>query len=213
LLGDKTSAFSSIATTCSATSNGKAFLGDSSSVPAKMAVRLQGPHQLVTFGSEGVFVGTFRPDPDMGVVREAIEAICGAPEPAMSGYPLFEFQWLTPVASSYDEARQAAADAFLGANHPARLTDLPYCSTPSWRSRSISAISSSGSSMRRKPQDDSLAGVSTTRRTTMYRPVFGVRRISRRWPDSATSGWTRVLLSGPVISSQTCSQCLRRPEM
>jgi hypothetical protein len=90
----------------------------------EMAVRLQGPHQLVTFRSEGMDLSMLRPDADIDVMRAAADAICDALEPKMQGFPLFRFQWLIPCTSSYDEARRLAADAFVGAAHPAAVTDF-----------------------------------------------------------------------------------------
>jgi hypothetical protein len=92
--------------------------------PSSVAVRIQGPHQLIIFGDDGLFIGTFKPDAVMDVMRAAVEVICEALEPEPTGYPIFKFQWLNACEGSYDEARQTAAKAFLGDDHPAQVADF-----------------------------------------------------------------------------------------
>jgi hypothetical protein len=90
----------------------------------QIVVRLQGPHQLVTFRSEGMDLSMLRPDADIDVMRAAADAVCDALEPVPQGFPVFRFQWLVPCASSYEDARHLAADAFVGVHQPARMTDF-----------------------------------------------------------------------------------------
>jgi hypothetical protein len=92
--------------------------------PSQTAVRLQGPHQVVTFGAEGVFFGLFKPDADLGVVRAAVEAVCNALEPELTGFPVFNFKWLNPCEMSYDKARDVVATALVGKHNPGHVTDF-----------------------------------------------------------------------------------------
>ncbi len=92
--------------------------------PESIAVRLQGPHQLVIFGSENLFIGMLKPEAEMEVMRVAVETICRLLEPEPRGYPNFRFQWLKAWDASYDDARRRSAEAFLGVDHPVRVTDF-----------------------------------------------------------------------------------------
>jgi hypothetical protein len=89
-----------------------------------IAVRLRGPHQLVIFGSEGLSIGMLKPDAEIEVIRAAVETICHLLEPEPRGYPNFRFQWLNAWDTSYDDARRRSAEAFIGADHPARVADF-----------------------------------------------------------------------------------------
>ncbi|HEY5044679.1 MAG TPA: hypothetical protein VII53_02360 [Solirubrobacteraceae bacterium] len=92
--------------------------------PHQLAMRLQAAHQLVTFGADGLFFAALKPDSDLDVVRAAVEVVWEALAPEPQGLPLFNFQWLTPCGRPYDEARDVAAKAFVGSDHPARVTDF-----------------------------------------------------------------------------------------
>jgi hypothetical protein len=89
-----------------------------------IAVRLQGPHQMVIFGEDELFIGMFKPDAAIDVIREAVDVICGALEPESSGIPVFKFQWLNTWNASYNDARRGSAEAFLGTEHPVRVVDF-----------------------------------------------------------------------------------------
>lgn len=90
----------------------------------KMAVRLQGPHQLVIFGEDDLYIGLFRPDALMDVARAAVQVICDALQPQLTGNHDFDFQWLEAWDRPYDQARLATSEAFLGKDHPANLIDF-----------------------------------------------------------------------------------------
>ena len=89
-----------------------------------IAVRLQGPHQLLIFGSESLFIGMLKPQADMAVMRTAVETICRVLEPEPRGYPNFRFQWLNAWDASYEDARRQSAETFLGTGHPVHLADF-----------------------------------------------------------------------------------------
>jgi len=90
----------------------------------QLAIRLQGPHQVVTFTPEGLQWGLLKPDADIEVIRTAVEVICKELQPQLRGYSRFGFQALEPCTKSYDEARSAAVAAYLGTEHPGRIIDF-----------------------------------------------------------------------------------------
>jgi hypothetical protein len=92
--------------------------------PNELAVRLQGPHQLVAFRPTGLFLSMLRPDAVSDVVRAVVEVVCGAMSPDPIGSPTFKFQWLVACETPYDEARKVAAEAFMGENHPTQMIDF-----------------------------------------------------------------------------------------
>ncbi|HXQ00894.1 MAG TPA: hypothetical protein VN845_12635 [Solirubrobacteraceae bacterium] len=92
--------------------------------PAQLAIRLEGPHQVISFAPDGLLIGMLTPEANVDVLRAATESIVEALNPDLRSYPLFKFQSLEPCAKSYDEARALAAAAFLGVDHPGRVTDF-----------------------------------------------------------------------------------------
>jgi hypothetical protein len=102
----------------------KALLRRFQERPESMAVRLQGPHQLVIFGADKLFIGVYKPDLEPDVMTSAVEVICQALAPEPQGYPNFRFQWLRAWDKDYDEARRLSADAYFGSEHPAQLVDF-----------------------------------------------------------------------------------------
>jgi hypothetical protein len=89
-----------------------------------MAVRLQGPHQLLIFGEDQLYIGLFKPNAVMDVARAAAQVVCDALEPQLTGSHDFRFQWLDAQDQSYEHVRRATAAAFLGTGHSANLTDF-----------------------------------------------------------------------------------------
>jgi hypothetical protein len=90
----------------------------------RISVRLQGAHQLLVYGSDGLTLAALRPEADLTVLRAAMEVVCDALEPEPTGYPVFGFAWLIPCVTTYEEARATAVDVFIGAGHPGRITDF-----------------------------------------------------------------------------------------
>jgi hypothetical protein len=91
---------------------------------SEISVRVGSAHQTLTFGDDGLVVAALKPESDLQVLRAAVQVVCDALDPRLSGYPELAFQSLTPLVGAYDEVRKAAAEALLGGGAVGRVGDF-----------------------------------------------------------------------------------------